>query len=112
MTLAALRLAIVSFLLLACWNRCPESPEHAPTAIMINDLNAMREAMDRFHEDKGRWPDSLVELIPAYLRHVPVDPVTKRHDTWVFTPGDASKPADVRSGASGKNCDGVLYSSL
>lgn len=31
-------------------------------------------AAERFRRDKGRWPASLKELVPVYLREVPIDP--------------------------------------
>ena len=31
-------------------------------------------AAERFRRDKGRWPESLAELVPAWLEAVPIDP--------------------------------------
>jgi hypothetical protein len=31
-------------------------------------------AAERFRRDKGRWPTSLAELVPVYLKAVPLDP--------------------------------------
>ena len=31
-------------------------------------------AAERFRRDKGRWPETLDELVPAYLARVPADP--------------------------------------
>jgi hypothetical protein len=35
-------------------------------------------AAERFRRDKGRWPESLKELVPAYLSETPVDPYDGR----------------------------------
>jgi len=32
-------------------------------------------ALAQFHQDKGRWPESLNELVPKYVSKVPVDPL-------------------------------------
>jgi general secretion pathway protein G len=68
-------------------------------AVQVKSLAVMRESIDRFHGDRGRWPDSLEELVQArYLRSVPVDPVTERAD-WIVLPprGGATGVWDVRS---------------
>ena len=68
-------------------------------AVQVKSLAVMRESIDRFHGDRGRWPDSLEELVQArYLRAVPVDPVTELAD-WVLVPpsGGATGVWDVRS---------------
>lgn len=35
-------------------------------------------AAERFRRDKGRWPEALAELVPAYLPAVPADPYDSR----------------------------------
>jgi hypothetical protein len=35
-------------------------------------------AAERFRLERGRWPESLEELVPAYLRAVPLDPFDGR----------------------------------
>jgi general secretion pathway protein G len=73
----------------------------------------MRDAIDKFHGDRGRLPDSLDELVGArYLRALPVDPITDRSDTWLIIgpPGDeAGTVYDIRSGAPGTARDGSAY---
>jgi len=71
------------------------------TAVQAKSLSVMREAVDRFHGDRGRWPDSLDELVQArYLRAVPLDPITERADWVVVSPRGAEGGVwDVRSAA-------------
>jgi len=38
-------------------------------------LAAMRKAIANFHEDNGRYPGTLEELVPKYLRRIPTDPM-------------------------------------
>jgi len=75
----------------------------------------MRDAIDQFAADKGRYPETLEELTEArYLRELPEDPITRRRDSWLaLGPREASqiegRLADVRSGAAGRARDGRLY---
>lgn len=73
----------------------------------------MRDTIDKYHGDRGRYPDSLDTLVEArYLRALPVDPITERADTWqvVAPPGDdASAVFDIHSNAPGKGRDGTAY---
>jgi general secretion pathway protein G len=78
-------------------------------------LVTMRDAIDQYAADKGRYPDSLQDLAAArYLRQVPEDPLTGSRETWVELPPPADMQAagrvwDVRSGAAGRSADGRLY---
>ena len=78
-------------------------------------LNTMRDAIDHYAADKGRYPDSLQELAEArYIREIPEDPVSGKRDEWVpiAPPPDAQDKGnlyDVRSGAAGRASDGRLF---
>ena len=80
-------------------------------------LQVMRDAIDQYAADKGRYPESLDDLTRAgtgrYLRTIPEDPFTGRPDTWVLVapPHDAllqGAVSDVRSGAAGAGSNGRL----
>ena len=77
------------------------------------NLKIIRITLDKFNSDKGRYPQSLEELVEAkYLRNVPLDPVTESTRTWVVVPvAEPDKPgvADVRSGAPGIASEGRPY---
>lgn len=89
--------------------------DRAKEATLRQDLHVMRDAIDKFHGDKGRYPASLEELVSErYLRSVPVDPLTESAATWrsVSPPADADAGGelyDVRSGAQGNARDGRAY---
>ena len=78
-----------------------------------NDLYQMRDAIDKFYGDKGRYPSNLEELVTTrYIRTVPVDPMTESTSTWVVLPPPADMQAkgevyDVKSGATGTASDGT-----
>lgn len=71
-------------------------------AVQSQNLTVMRDAIDKFHGDRGRYPNSLDELVGAkYLRAIPVDPVTEQAD-WVVIPPRGSalgQVFDVQSAA-------------
>jgi len=60
----------------------------AQEAVLKEDLFQMREAIDQYYADNGKYPATLKDLIntqePAksYLRSVPRDPFTKS-DNWI-----------------------------
>ncbi|MEO8039228.1 MAG: type II secretion system protein G, partial [Betaproteobacteria bacterium] len=92
------------------------SVERSKEAVLREDLNVMRDAIDKFYGDTGTYPPSLDELVTRrYLRNVPVDPITESALTWQpLPPPDASGGGvyDVRSGAEGTTRDGVAFNAL
>lgn len=74
-----------------------------------HDLFEIRKAIDDYHEDKGRWPESLDDLKRSkYLRSVPKDPITGNSSSWILV-RQGQALYDVRSGANGRACDGRSY---
>jgi general secretion pathway protein G len=73
----------------------------------------MRSAIDKYYGDRGRYPDSLDDLVEKkYLRRVPADPITDSVQTWVsVAPAETGKGTvfDVKSGATGTAQDGTPY---
>jgi general secretion pathway protein G len=89
--------------------------ERAKEATLRQDLSVMRDAIDKFYSDKGRYPDALEELVKErYIREVPTDPLTESASSWMVLPPADSKEKglvyDVKSGAEGKSADGKPYS--
>jgi general secretion pathway protein G len=87
-------------------------------AVLRTDLFRMRDAIDQYYADKGKYPSSLDSLVSdGYLRSVPEDPITKSKDTWQTVPAepDPNNPSaepgiyDVKSGAPGTSLDGSNY---
>ena len=106
-------MAIIALLLALALPRYFNHLETSKETILKQDLAVMRDAIDKYHGDRGRYPDSLDELVSArYLRSLPVDPITDRVDTWqiVAPPGEeAGAMYDIRSGAPGAARDGTAY---
>lgn len=106
-------MAIVALLLAIALPRYFGHLEKARETVLRQDLATLRDAIDKYHGDRGRYPESLDELVSArYLRAVPVDPLTDRGDTWQLVApedGEAGAVYDVKSGAPGAARDGTAY---
>lgn len=108
-------MAIVALLAGIAAPRYFASVDRARANSLRSSLAIMRDALDKYAADKGRYPDSLQQLVDdRYLRTVPLDPLTDSADTWVTQPPPADadlagQVADVRSGATGRAPDGSPY---
>jgi general secretion pathway protein G len=90
----------------------------AQESTLKTDLFRMRDAIDQYYADKGKYPSSLDSLVSEkYLREIPEDPFTKSKDTWSTVPAEPdpnnpnSEPGiyDVKSGATGTSLEGTAY---
>jgi general secretion pathway protein G len=74
----------------------------------------MREAIDKYYSDNGKYPNTLNDLvIKKYLRSIPPDPITESTQTWLVIPPAGALQVgvyDVKSGAPGNALDGTPYS--
>jgi len=109
-------MAIIGTLLTIAVPRYFRSLEHSKQVILRQDLTTLRESIDRFYGDTGKYPESLPVLVDKhYLRAIPVDPITRSADTWVLIHAEEPEDTgvkDVRSGAEGEGEHGVAYASL
>lgn len=107
--------AIVALLLVVALPRYQSSLDRAEFVALSSSLRTMRESIDRFHEDKGHYPENLEDLVEEkYLREVPIDPITDSKATWVPVEDTAGGGGigDIRSGAKGVALNGVPYANL
>ncbi|MDX1584593.1 MAG: type II secretion system protein [Thermoanaerobaculia bacterium] len=111
----------------------------AKEEVLRGNLHQLRTAIDNYYADKQKYPASLQDLVPNYLRRIPPDPITESSDTWIeifdqpsfddpgawdsggwdspgggFGEPDAGTPGviDVQSGAEGETLDGTPYEDL
>jgi general secretion pathway protein G len=103
--------------------------QKAREAALKDNLFQMRKAIDNFYADKQRYPGSLEELVPGYIRKIPADPITMQQD-WETVmddplslegemsadtdPNAMTQPGiiDVKSRAEGQTLDNVPYAEL
>lgn len=71
----------------------------AREATLSDILYNFRKTIDDFYGDNGKYPDALDELVTkGYLRGMPVDPFTKKNDTWVTVAPPLVEPANPAGG--------------
>jgi type II secretory pathway pseudopilin PulG len=102
---ALVTVGLVALVLLAAKLLLPSyvtSPRQAQKRILQQDLYAMRAVISQYTLDKQQRPHSLDDLIVGgYLKDIPIDPTTKRKDTWVVKCSkDPRAPGIVSIGAS------------
>lgn len=86
--------------------------DDANETVLKQDLAGLRTAIDQFYRDKGKYPETLNDLVShRYIRSVPIDPITQSATSWKLVPSKSSERNvfDVKSGAKGKSKDGSEY---
>lgn len=85
----------------------------AREAALKKDLYVLRDVIDQYHADQGRYPAALSDLVEKeYLRAIPIDPFTNASDSWVeifVSEGEESGIYDVHSGSDIIGTNGVSY---
>ena len=106
-------MAIIATLLTIAVPRYFRSLERSREAVLKQDLVTLRESIDKFYGDTGKYPETLAVLVEKhYLRSIPVDPIAKAGDKWVVVnseDSDDSGVKDVKSGAEGIGENGIAY---
>ena len=94
------------------------SLRNAHEAVLREDLQVMRQAIDSYTMDKEKAPQSLDEVVQAgYLKEIPQDPITHSSSTWVPDQDDSLQSTDqtqggivnVHSGSAQVGSDGRAY---
>lgn len=92
----------------------------ARESVLKENLWMMREALNQYYHDKGKYPTTLDDLVlTKYLRKVPTDPITKSsewelihfepEDPEDFDPEIAEGIIDVKSLSDQESTDGTPY---
>lgn len=69
--------ALIALLLTLALPRFSASTENAKVKVQAQNIATLRDSLDKFRADQGRYPKELGELVQlGYLRSVPVDPVS------------------------------------
>lgn len=108
-------MAVIATLLTIAVPRYFQHLDRAREASLRESLAVMRDAVDKYRGDTGRYPETIEELVTKrYLRKVPPDPITESTESWVIVP-PPDEPGqrrvwDIRSGAEGQGLNGSDYS--
>lgn len=108
-------MSVIATLLTIAVPRYFQHLDRAREASLRESLAVMRDAVDKYRGDTGRYPETIEELVTKrYLRRVPPDPITESTETWVIVPPPdepgQKKVWDIRSGAEGQGISGSEYS--
>jgi general secretion pathway protein G len=93
-------MTLIALLLTLAVPRYFHALDNGRVAVQRQNLSTLRDSIDKFYGDLGRYPDTLDELVSKrYLREVPIDPMTEKADWTLVPPSDAGTGAiyDVRS---------------
>ena len=113
-------MTIIAILALIAIPNFTAAVQHAREAVLREDLQTMRMAIDSYTMDKQKGPETLQDLIlDGYLKSIPEDPMTHSKETWVPDTSEAmysldeTEPgiSDIHSGSDDTGSDGQPYSS-
>lgn len=109
-------LAIMGILITIAQPSLKQSVIRAREAVLREDLYQMRDALDQYYADNGKYPAALNDLIDtsnkskSYLREIPRDPFTNAAD-WITVNLDDEDGGifDVHSASPLVATDGTAY---
>ena len=79
-------ISLIMILASVSLNMYRNSVVYAREAALRSNLFFMRDAIDQYYADKGKYPESLEALVSeSYIRQVPQDPFTNSTTTWQTT---------------------------
>jgi general secretion pathway protein G len=68
---------LIALLLTIAVPRYLGTTETAREKVRLQNMATLRDALDKFNSDQGRYPAALTELVDKhYIRALPLDPVT------------------------------------
>ncbi len=91
-----------------------QSVVKAREAVLVRDLFTVRDLLDQHRADKGKYPDSLKDLVTVgYLKTIPMDPFTRSTSTWqeIYETTEGGV-FDIHSGSDLVGTDGVPYNQV
>jgi general secretion pathway protein G len=105
-------MTITALLLSVAYPSYMKHVQYSKEAILQQDLSVMRDAIDKFYADLGRYPLDLEELVnKQYIRNIPKDPITEDRNSWqLIAPEDGESGVfDVKSSAPGQASNGSNF---
>lgn len=113
-------LAIMGILITIAQPSLKQSIIKAREAVLKENLFQMREAIDQYYADNGKYPEQLADLINSedasrsYLRGIPRDPFTNAEDWITVAPAEGGEESeggvfDVHSASELLALDGSAY---
>jgi general secretion pathway protein G len=107
-------LSILALLLTLATPKYFTSIERAKDASLKESLHTLRESLDKYYADNGKYPNTLDDLVEhQYIRKLPLDPITEQSTTWILVPPEPPVEGDIydiHSGSKATAKDGTKYS--
>lgn len=109
-------LAIMGVLITLAQPSLKQSIFRAKEAVLRDDLFQIRDAIDQYYTDNGKYPGQITDLVnqsekaKSYLRGIPKDPFTGTAD-WITVAleGEEGGVFDVHSASPLIGTDGTAY---
>jgi general secretion pathway protein G len=109
-------LAVIGVLISIAVPNLQTSITRAREAVLREDLFQMRDALDQFYADNGKYPPRLEDLVgeseksKSYLRSIPKDPFTGAPD-WITVAFESEEGGvfDIHSASPLIATDGTAY---
>jgi len=109
-------MAIMGILITIAQPSLKQSITRAKEAVLREDLFQIRDALDQYYADNGKYPAQLTDLInqseksKSYLRGIPKDPFTGAED-WITIALESEEGGvfDVHSASPLVGTDGTAY---
>lgn len=105
-------IAIIGILLSVAAPSYRSATVTANEAVLKKDLFTLRDVIDQYYSDHGKYPASLRSLADdGYIRSVPKDPFTLSTDSWVEIQAEGEEGGidDLHSGSDLVGLDGTAY---
>jgi general secretion pathway protein G len=82
-------MTLIALLLTLAVPRYFNSLDNGRIRVQQQNIATLRDAIDKYKADVGRYPDDLEDLVAKkYLRQIPMDPVTESPNWIVVSPTD------------------------
>jgi general secretion pathway protein G len=99
---------IIGILAAIAMPKLKDMPMRANEVVLKNNLHTIRDVLDQYYGDKGRYPASLEALVKeGYFRAIPMDPITKSNATWVLVREEPDPDHPAPEGDSSDNPDNL-----
>jgi len=97
-------IAIIGILASMAVVQLRQTPKRAKEAALRQNLYVLRNCIDQYFTDKGKYPANLQALVDdGYIRRIPVDPMTDSDTSWV----EEQAASDVKEGGAGGGTGGT-----
>ena len=108
--LILLALSLGAWAWLSARSRC-DPQRRRREVVLAERLFVLRRALDAAYAAEHRFPQRIDDLVPKYLRRVPMDPLTGLPD-WRFRRDRNGGIVDVKTPVRGTTCTGIAYDDL